>query len=87
VFNTKDEAMRIINRSEKKAETSRNIISREINNQKKTLEARIERRKSMSNKSTKTDNDDFGDLSEDIGGNVNFALNGLKERTAKRVFI
>lgn len=63
LITSKDEAHRMLDKSLKKAEKTKKRIDKELNNQEQTLAARIQRRKSMSNKSTKTDNEDcFDDL-------------------------
>lgn len=62
IFSTKDQVQKIIDKSQQKAESRRKIIYQQMNNQNEKLAARIERRKSMSNKSTKTDNEDIDDL-------------------------
>lgn len=80
ILGSKEEAKRIIDKSKQKAEKTKKIIDKEINSQEKTLEARIKRRKSMSNRSTKTDNED---LCEDLFSkkgvppSCNFVLEGL----------
>ena len=64
VYGTKEEVQRIIDRSEKKAQNHNVLLKKEINGQQKALEDRIRRRKSMSNKSTKTT--DYDDLCDDL---------------------
>lgn len=60
-ISSKEEVNRIIEKSQKNAQSHKRIIEKAIKNQQQNLDARIERRKSMSNRSTKTDNDDFDD--------------------------
>lgn len=56
IYTSKEDAQRIISKSLKKAEKNRKRIHQELTDQQKKLDARIERRKSMSNKSSKSDN-------------------------------
>lgn len=92
IVNTKEEIAKIILKSDSRADRNQKIVEKEMKSQHENLEARIERRKSMSNKSTKTDNEDFEDGSnkrtdKNQTMNVNFLLNGIKNRNVKRVFI
>jgi hypothetical protein len=93
IVNTKEEIAKIIDKSNKRADSNQKLVAREMRTQQEQLEARIERRKSMSNKSTRTDNEDF---EEEVGKkkqlkqetmNMNLLLNGIKGRNVKRVFI
>lgn len=89
IVNTKQEIVKIIEKSEKRADSNKKIVENLMRSQEKTLEARIERRKSMSNKSTKTDNDDFeeGERVANEKMSVNLLIGGIKDRNVKRVFI
>lgn len=90
MYTSKEDAQRIIDKSLKKAEKDRKRIDKELTDQQKKLDARIQRRRSMSNKSTKTDNEDTCDDLFDkkgVGAHCNSVFNGLKERNTKRVFI
>lgn len=89
IVNTKQEIVKIIEKSEKRADSNKKIVENLMRNQEQTLEARIERRKSMSNKSTKTDNDDFeeGEKVANEKMSVNLLIGGIKDRNVKRVFI
>jgi TPP-dependent indolepyruvate ferredoxin oxidoreductase alpha subunit len=60
--------------------------------QEQELNARIERRKSMSNRSTTSENNDFDETSTSKFTskehmNVGMILSGIKQRNVKRVFI
>ena len=89
-YGAKMEALKIIDISEKKAEKRKKIIDSQLDNQEKTLESRISRRKSMSNKSTKTDVEESCEDIFSLKGippSCNLVFEGMRERGAKRVFI
>lgn len=85
-LSSKEEAQRIMEKSERRADSHRQMVREAIDSQQQQLEQRIQRRKSLSNRSANSERE-AGRAKPRERMNVKMILQGIKERQSRRVFL